>query len=69
MGYELKIVAFRDTAYYTYRGNGSYLLKSPYTGVSMSFWGSNGKNDKNDPLKTEEIDPLKTVQSDPPKTV
>ncbi|SBW01090.1 hypothetical protein [uncultured Dysgonomonas sp.] len=43
MGYELKIVAFRDTAYYTYRGNGSYLLKSPYTGVSMSFWGSKEK--------------------------
>jgi len=28
-----------------------------------------GKNDKNDPLKTEEIDPLKTVQNDPPRTV
>jgi len=41
-----------------------FKIQDNWTALTLS-----GKNDKNDPLKTEEIDPLKTVQNDPPRTV
>ncbi|GHU69175.1 hypothetical protein FACS189413_07600 [Bacteroidia bacterium] len=38
--YQIKTVLFSDTAYYVHKGNGSYLLKPLYTGISVDFWGA-----------------------------